>query len=131
MVRYDGNRPNRRDNRPLASRSSAVGFSGLSLYEIPKQLDWIGAKGASNRDKFDDVNAPLTSLILGDEGLRAAKLFSKSLLPNARGMSHRDKNCNQSGIFRGFEGLLHWPPSLRIGGGKFDPENGLSQNWII
>jgi hypothetical protein len=31
-------------------------------------------------------------------------------------MSHCDKRRNEPGVFRGFEGLLHVPPSLRIGG---------------
>jgi hypothetical protein len=46
-------------------------------------------------------------------------------------MSRCDKDFDQPGIFRGFKGLLHVPPGLRIGGRQSDPENGLSQNWIF
>jgi hypothetical protein len=46
-------------------------------------------------------------------------------------MSHCDKDFDEPRIVRGFEGFLHMPPSPRIGGTKFDPEIGLSQNWIL
>jgi hypothetical protein len=117
---------------PLISRQPVCGqLLGLSRHEIPKQLHGIGAQGAGNRNKFHDIYTAFTTLIFGNKRLRPAKFFGKGLLTNARSMSHCDKSGNKPGIFRRFKGLLHAPPSLRIGGRKFDPENGLSQNWII
>jgi len=116
--------------RLLASCRFAAGLSRLSGHEIPKQLHGIGAQGAGNRNKFDNIDATLAALILGNKRLRSAKFLGQDLLTNARSMSHCDKSGNKPGIFRRFEGLLHAPPSLRIGSMKFDPENGLSQNWI-
>jgi hypothetical protein len=40
-------------------------------------------------------------------------------------MSHCDKGFDQPCVFRGFKGLLHVPPGMRIGDGM-----GLSQNRI-
>jgi hypothetical protein len=115
----------------LASHSFAAGFRRFSRHEIPKQLDWIGAKGAGNGNKFDDINAALAAFVLGNKRLRPAEFPGQGLLTNACGMSHCDKDGNEPGIFRRFEGLLHAPPSLRIGGVQFDPGIGLSQNWIL
>jgi hypothetical protein len=118
-------------NRALAGRPLAASLGRFSRHEIPKQLDWISVKGAGNRNKFNDVNAALAAFVFGDKRLRPAKLFGQGLLPNARGMSHCDKDRNEPCIFRRFEGLLHVPPGLRIGGKQSDPGIGLSQNPII
>ncbi len=117
--------------RALAGSPLAASLSGVSGHEFPKQLDRIGAECTSNRNKFDDVDAPLASFILGDKGLWPAKLLGQGLLANARPMSRCDKDFDQPGIFDGFEGFLHAPPGLRIGGKQFDPGIGLSQKWIF
>jgi hypothetical protein len=52
-------------------------------------------------------------------------------LAGARDMSHCDKGFDQPGVFRGFEGLLHGLPNMRIDNRKSDPKIGLSQKRII
>jgi hypothetical protein len=117
--------------RPLDVGSPGRTLGRLSCHKIPEQLDRIGTKSAGNLNKFNNVDAALAPFVFGDERLRPAQLFGQCLLSNARGMSHCDKGGDQPGIFGGFEGLLHVPPGLRIGGVQFDPEIGLSQNGII
>ena len=111
-----------------ASAALAERFSGG---KIPKQLDGIGTKSPDNCNKFNDINAALAAFVFGNKRLRPAEFLGQRLLTNARGMSHCDKDRNQPCVFRGFKGLLHVPPGMRIGGRQFDPEIGLSQNWII
>jgi hypothetical protein len=88
--------------RCLALGSLAPDPGRLSRHKIPKQLDRIGAKRAGNRNKLDDVNTALAAFVFGNERLRPTKFFGQRLLPNARGMSHCDKYCDQAFIFCGF-----------------------------
>ena len=62
-------------NIPSASSPFTAGLNRLSRHELPKQLDRIGAKGASNRDEFHDIDAALAAFIFGNKGLRSAKFF--------------------------------------------------------
>ena len=90
---------------PMASASGqpaplSASFRGLSLHKVPKQLHGIGAQGAGNRNKFDDVDAALAAFVFGNKRLRSAEFLSQGLLANARGMSHCDKSGDKPGIFR-------------------------------
>lgn len=75
----------------LTRRSLLAGPGRLSRHEIPKQLDGISAQRAGNRDKLDDVDAPLATLILGDKGLGPAKFLRQRALADTRFMSRCDK----------------------------------------
>ena len=66
-----------------------------------------------------------------DEGLGFTELLGQWLLFNAGILPHSNKHGYEPGIFCRFERLLHAPPRPGIGGSKFDPEKGLSQNWIL
>jgi hypothetical protein len=126
------------DRNPNEARESAIsrpfpGRFGLRFAsdEFPEKLYRIALQSPHDCDKFNQVNAAFAALIFGDERLRFPELFSQDLLPDVGLLPHCDKHRNEAVIFRGFQGLLHAPPSLRIGGAQSDPRKGLSQNWIL
>src|SRR5262249_45112941 len=95
----------------LAAGSLARRFDWFCCQKILEQLQRIGPQSPGNGDELDEVDPAFATLILGDERLRSAELLRQGLLPHAGSMSHCDKQLDQAGIFRGFEGLLQGPPS--------------------
>jgi hypothetical protein len=95
-----------RRHRALAGRFTWR-FDRLFGQKFLEKLQRISAKRPGNGDEFDNVDPPFAAFIFGNKGLMPPELGGQSLLPNARFMSRCDKNLDEAGVFRGFEGLLH------------------------
>lgn len=78
--------------------------------EVPEQLYGVSPQCPRNRDKFDDIDTTLAALILGYERLMFVQPVSQLLLAHPGSIPRRDKDRDQPGVFRGFEGLIHMPP---------------------
>ena len=102
---------------PMACPRFRVGFGGAFRPQNPEKLYGIGAQGPGNCNELDDIDAAFATLILGNKRLGSSKLLGQGLLTHARAHVRTATRAAISRlIFRGFEGLLHGPPSQGIGG---------------
>ncbi len=69
------------------------------------QPDRVGAKGAHNRNEFNDIQAPLADLVFGNEGLMPLQPLGELGLCQSRLLAGRNHKGAEGLLFRGMDRL--------------------------
>jgi hypothetical protein len=79
--------------------------------ELFQDSDGISGHGPADRDEFDDVDTPLTTLVFGYEGLRFGKPCGQLMLRQPGGFSSLGHEFAQRGLRRRMNRFVEFAPA--------------------
>jgi hypothetical protein len=110
-------------NHDLTAAIPSLPSAGEFALVPSRHLHQTDAEHSTDGIDFDQVEPPLSGLVLAHEGLVLAESRRKFDLGEALALSNRTKDPDQHALFSAVDGPTH-PPSRRC-------HDGISQNGIL
>src|SRR6266567_3358313 len=100
--------PGKSSERATTDHASA-GSRGLRLRMLqrPQNLYWVRPNRLGDRQEFDDIDAALAALVLGDEGLRPFQPFGQVMLGETRLFARLYHQLAKGGLLGGVDGFTY------------------------